>query len=156
MIELTIPGRGTVRLRHLACDVNGTLAVDGQLVDGVAGALLSLVDRLEIHLLTADTHGAQAAIDQRLGLTAVRIPAGGEAEAKAIFVRELGPSGVVAIGNGANDAAMLFEAAVGIAVLSVEGLAADAAAAADLIAPDILSALEMLDKPMRLVASLRR
>jgi P-type E1-E2 ATPase len=156
MIDLNIPGRGHLRLRHLVCDVNGTLAVDGRLIDGVAKSLLALSDRLEIHLLTADTHRGQAGIDQALGLTAVRIPPGGEAEAKAAHVRSLGSQSVIAIGNGANDAAMLFEAAVGIAVLSPEGLAGDAAAAADVIATDILAALLLLERPMRLVATLRR
>ncbi len=156
MIELTIPGRGTIRLRHLVCDVNGTLAVDGVLMDGVGRAISSLRDRLELHLLTADTHRRQGEIDRQLGVRAIRIPPGDEAKAKADFVRQLGGESVVAVGNGANDAAMLYEAAIGIAVMSPEGLAADALHACDLVAPDILQALGWLDRPMRLVASLRR
>ena len=39
MIEIEIPGRGTYRLRHLVLDVNGTIVVEGQLVEGVAGGL---------------------------------------------------------------------------------------------------------------------
>jgi len=156
MIELTIPGRGTIRLQHLVCDVNGTLALDGTLMDGVGRALASLRDRLELHLLTADTHGRQDEIDRHLGVRATRIAAGGEAEAKAAFVRRLGRERVIAVGNGANDAAMLYEAAIGIAVMSPEGLAGDAVHACDLVAPDILQALGWLDRPMRLVASLRR
>ena len=156
MIELSIPGRGTVQLRFLVCDVNGTLALDGQLIDGVAGALLTLRDRLELHLLTADTHGKQAEIDRQLAVRAERVPPGGEAAAKAAFVRKLGAEHVVAIGNGANDAGMLAEAAIGIAVLSPEGTAAEALQAADLVAPDIAHALQLLERPMRLVAGLRR
>src|SRR3972149_2462198 len=67
MIELTIPGRGTILLHHLVCDVNGTLALDGQLIDSVAGALLSLRDRLELHLLTADTQGRKAETEHQPG-----------------------------------------------------------------------------------------
>jgi P-type E1-E2 ATPase len=156
MIELTIPGRGTIRLRHLVCDVNGTLALDGVLIDGVGRALASLRDRLELHLLTADTHGRQSEIDRQLGVRGTRIPVGDEAKAKAEYVRQLGGENVVAIGNGANDAAMLYEAAIGIAVMSPEGLAAEAAQSADVIAPGILDALGWLERPMRLVASLRR
>jgi P-type E1-E2 ATPase len=156
MIELIIPGRGTIHLHHLVSDVNGTLAFDGRLIDGVARALLPLQGRLQLHLLTADTHGKQAEIDRQLAVQAVRIPPGGEAAAKAAYVRQLGSQGVVAIGNGANDAAMLHEAAIGIAILSPEGLAAEAAQAADLIAPGILDALGWLERPLRLVASLRR
>ena len=39
MLEIEIPGRGTYCLRHLVLDVNGTIAVEGQLVGGVAGRL---------------------------------------------------------------------------------------------------------------------
>jgi P-type E1-E2 ATPase len=156
MIELTIPGRDSIRLEHLVCDVNGTLALDGKLMDGVARALGGLRDRLQVHLLTADTHGQQSAIDGQLGLTAVRIPVGGEAEAKAAYVRSLGAQAVVAVGQGANDAAMLRAAVLGLAVISPEGTSAEALAAADLVLPDILSALSLLERPMRLVASLRR
>jgi P-type E1-E2 ATPase len=156
MIELNIPGRGTIQLQHLVSDVNGTLAVDGRLIDGVARPLLALRDRLELHLLTADTHGKQTEIDRQLAVQAVRILPGDEAEAKAAYVRQLGREGVVAIGNGANDAAMLREAAIGIAVMSPEGLSSEAARAADLMASGILDALGWLERPMRLVASLRR
>ena len=156
MIELRIPGRGTLQLEHLVCDVNGTLAIDGQLVEGVARLLRALRDRLQVHLLTADTHGRQALIDQQLGIQAVRIQPGGEAGQKAAYIEQVGAQAVVAIGQGANDAEMLRRAAVGICVLSAEGLAIESLLAADLLVPDILSALELLDNPLRLVATLRK
>ncbi len=156
MIELNIPGRGLIQLNHLVSDVNGTLALDGQLLDGAPEALLALSDRLQLHLLTADTHGRQAQIDERLGLQAVRITPGGEAEEKAAYVHELGAENVVALGQGANDADMLREAAIGIAVASVEGLAIESLTSADVVVPDILAAFELLEHPTRLVATLRR
>ena len=156
MIELDIPGRGVLRLQHLVTDVNGTLAVDGHLVEGVASSLLALGDRLRIHLLTADTHGRQALLDQQLGLQAVRIPAGGESEAKGAYVRNLGAEGVIALGQGANDVDMLREAALGICVLGPEGTAVEALMAANVVAPGVLDALELLRQPLRLVATLRR
>ena len=145
-----------MRLEHLVSDVNGTLAFDGRLIDGVADSLLTLADRLTLHLLTADTLGRQKSIDAQLGLTAVHVPPGGEAETKAAYVRNLGADHVVAIGQGANDAGMLREAGLGIAVLSPEGLSASALSAADLLVPDILTGLDLLRHPMRLVASLRQ
>ncbi len=156
MIELTIPGRGDLKIEHLVMDVNGTLAVDGVLLEGVAKRVGGLRDRLNIHLLTADTHGRQAIIDLLLNLTATRISGGREAEQKAEYVRNLGAAGVVAIGQGANDALMLREAALGICVLSAEGLAIETLTAADLLMPDILSALDLFEKPLRLIASLRK
>jgi P-type E1-E2 ATPase len=156
VIELNIPGRGLIQLEHLVSDVNGTLALDGQLLDGSQKALLALGDRLQLHLLTADTHGRQAQIDEQLGLQAVRIPPGSEAKAKAAYVHELGSENVVALGQGANDAGMLHEAAIGIAVASVEGLAIESLTSADVVVPDIIAALELLEYPTRLVATLRR
>jgi P-type E1-E2 ATPase len=156
MIELEIPGRGSLQLQHLVLDVNGTLAVDGRLLDGVAKRLSSLRDRLEVHLVTADTHGLQATIDRLLNLQAVRIGSGNESEQKAEFVQRLGAETVAAIGQGANDAEMLRLAALGICVLSPESTAVEALLAADLVAPDIFTALELFDNPLRIVASLRK
>jgi len=77
MIRFNIPGLGDYNLEHLVMDVNGTLAVDGQLIEGVGEKIESLRSTLIIHLLTANTHGRQAVIDQQLGLTAVRITPSG-------------------------------------------------------------------------------
>jgi len=156
MIELTIPGRGPLRIEHLVTDVNGTLAVDGVLIDGLTKRIASLSDRLEIHMLTADTHGRQAGIDEQLNLKAIRVQPGNEAEQKAEFVSKLGAETVVALGQGANDAAMLKTAALGICVMSQEGVAVETLLSADILVPDIFSAIDLLDKPVRIVASLRK
>ena len=156
MIELSIPGRGELRLEHLVTDVNGTLALDGVLPEGLAKRIGVLRDRLQVHLLTADTHGRQAIIDQQLNLTAVRIKGGNEAVQKATYVKNLGADSVIAIGQGANDALMLKAAALSICVMSQEGVAVETLLAADLLLPDIFAALDLLDKPLRLIASLRK
>jgi P-type E1-E2 ATPase len=156
MIELNIPGRGLIRLQHLVCDVNGTLAVDGQLPEGVKLRLNSLRDRLTLHLLTADTHGKQSTIDQQLNVKAVRLQMGTESEQKAEYVQQLGADMVVAIGQGANDAGMLRAATLGICVLSVEGTAVKTLLEADLVVNTIQEALELLEKPLRIVATLRK
>ena len=156
MIELNIPGRGTIQLKHLVCDVNGTLAVDGKLQEGLPRLLRALQDRLTVHLLTADTHGGQTLIDQQIGLQAVRVEPGNEAEQKAQYTQELNATQVVAVGQGANDAAMLETAALGIGILSTEGIARQTLLAADLVVPDIYTALDLFDNPLRIVATLRK
>ncbi len=155
-LEIAIPGRGTIVLHHAVFDVNGTLATDGVLIEGVAERLQALKDHLEIHLLTADTHGGQAEIDRLLGLTAQRLRPGGEREQKALYVSSLGAENVVAIGNGANDVGMLEIAAIGIAVLGTEGLNGEALRTADVVVTSIHDALDLLLKPKRLSATLRR
>ncbi|MEA3351997.1 MAG: ATPase P [Chloroflexota bacterium] len=156
MIELNIPGRKLIQIKHLVCDVNGTLAVDGELHDGIPRILASLRDRVDVHILTADTHGRQHIIDQQLDLEAVRVKRGHEAQQKAEYVKQLGAECVTAIGQGANDAGMLKTAAIGIGILSVEGVAVETLTCADIIVPDIYAALELLEKPVRMVASLRK
>lgn len=156
MIHFNVPGLGDFQLAHLVMDVNGTLALDGQLIDGVALKFSYLQGLVKLHLLTADTYGKQYLIDQQLGLTAVRLQPGNEALQKGDYIRKLGSESVAAIGQGANDVEMLKAAKLGICVLSIEGVARDALLACDLVAPTILSALELLEKPARIKASLRR
>jgi P-type E1-E2 ATPase len=153
MIELSIPGRGDIRLAHLTLDLNGTLALGGRLIDGVAERLQALQEHVTLFLLTADTYGVLDELEDQLGFSAHRIHSSVE---KAQVVEDLGGALVVAIGNGANDAPMLRAAALGIAVVGPEGLAREALEEADIIAPDILTALDLLLHPRRLVATLRR
>ena len=156
MIEINIPGRGTLQLEHLVSDVNGTLAVDGVLIEGLAKRIASVRDRIRVHLLTADTHGKQAIINQQLNLTATRLTGGNEQEQKRAYVKNLGSEKVIAIGQGANDAAMLKEAALGICVMSSEGAAIETLLSADIVVPNIFVALDLLDKPLRIAATLRK
>ena len=156
MVTVSIPGRGRLALVHLVLDVNGTLALDGALLPGVAERIEALKGSLTVHLLTADTHGRLEEVADRLGVRGTRLPADvDQVAAKARYVEALGPDRVVAVGNGANDAGMLRAAALGIAVLGPEGLARAAWEAADLVAPDIPSALDLLLNPRRLTATLR-
>lgn len=155
MLEITIPGFASLRLRHLVLDYNGTLAVDGQLLPGVKERLASLSRILQVHVLTADTFGLArttlADVPCELSILAPE----GQDLAKSAYVARLGAAEVVCIGNGRNDRRMLWSAAIGIAVMGREGVAAAAASASDLIVPSIVDALDLLDNPLRLVASLR-
>ena len=157
MIELPIPGRGIIQLEYAVFDVNGTLATDGVLIYEVAEQIAVLRGKLEVRLLTADTHGRQSEIDEQLRFTADRLqPGGHEREQKADYVYTLGAHQVVAIGNGANDVDMLRAAAIGIAVIGHEGLSGEALVAADIIVNDIHDAIDLLLNPKRLIATLRR
>jgi len=154
-VDIEIPGRGRLHLSHLALDLNGTLARDGEVLPGVAGRIAALKGQLEVTLLTADALGRATATARELGIALTRLAPGDETEQKAAFVRAAGADQVVAIGNGANDAGMLRAAALGIAVLGDEGLALPALLAADLVVPSITAALDLLLVPARLQATLR-
>ena len=156
MISLNVPGVGEINLEHVVFDVNGTLAVDGKLLPGIPDLLQELKKHLNIHLLTADTHGKQLEIDQQLNLEAVRVQAGDEKGQKLEYIHRLGTKKTAAVGQGANDALMLEAAQIGICVISAEGTALQTLLKADLVVPDIKSALEILQNPTRLKASLRK
>lgn len=156
MIEIEIPGYAAFQFEHLVLDVNGTIAKDGKLIYGVGGRLKKLRAKLAIHMITADTHGRQQAIDRLLGLEAFRIPPRNQLKDKLDYIERLGVNKVFAIGNGANDADMLAHAAIGVAVLGPEGAAAESLLRAKVIVPDICAALDLLLYPKRLVATLRR
>jgi P-type E1-E2 ATPase len=155
MLKITVPGFEPVTLMHLVCDFSGTLSVDGKLVAGVKERLNQLSEALEIHILTADTHGgARKALE---GVKAKVHVLEGETHSlvKADYVRKLGADTVVAVGNGNNDRKMLRIAKISIAVCIEEGCAARAVEAADLLVTSATDALDLLLNPNRLIAGLR-
>lgn len=155
MIPVDIPGYRQLQLAHLVLDYNGTIAIDGTLIPGVADALTELGAILKTHVVTADTFGSVAAQLAGLPVTITILPAGDQAQAKLDYVTSLGAGSVFAIGNGRNDREMLKAAAVGIALLQKEGAAAQAIASADAVCRSILDALDLLRHPKRLTATLR-
>jgi P-type E1-E2 ATPase len=153
-IELSIPGRTRpLRIEHVVFDFNGTLAVGGKLARGAAARLRKLATLTHVVVMTADTFGTARRALARLPL-AVHVVRGGIAKRR--FVESLGRKSVAAIGNGANDVPMLGVAALGIVVVGGEGTSGEAVRAATIVARDIDVAIDLLLKPQRLVATLRR
>jgi soluble P-type ATPase len=155
MIHIDIPDFGALELAHIVLDYNGTLAVDGIPIEGVKTALSRLADQITVHILTADTFGRVKTEMAGVPCTVTVLGPGRQDRAKEDFVRQLGTETVVAVGNGRNDRRMLRAAALGIAVILAEGAAGVTLQEADVVATDILSALELLAHPLRLVATLR-
>ncbi len=152
MLRLDIPQRDTIELHHAVFDINGTLAVDGIAMPQVIDALRDLSELLSIHLLTAGTHGNMTYLEADLGFPLHLISKG---EEKTHYVQQLGPEHVVATGNGINDIGMLRLAAIGIVVMTSEGIAARALQAADIVVTSPFDAINLLLKPKRLIATLR-
>jgi soluble P-type ATPase len=151
-IHVRIPGGGGLVLYHLVMDLNGMLAVDGQVIDGVPERLAELRNYVTPHLLTAGTHGNPEGCSRILGLQPQAIASGTE---KANYVRALGAGHVVTLGNGANDVEMMDEATLSIAVLGAEGLCSRLLSSADVIVMHPCDGLDLLLKPTRLIATLR-
>ncbi len=155
MIEINIPGFRHLQLAHLVLDYNGTLAIDGHLIPQVGKKLTKLSHDLHIHVLTADTFELAKTGLAGLPLDLTIAPPEDQAETKQAFVSSLGAEQVVAIGNGRNDGLMLKAAALGIALVQLEGGAVETLVSADIVSTSILDALDLFSHPQRLVATLR-
>ena len=155
LIEVTIPGRQKYRLAYLVLDLNGTIALDGNVVDGVGERLHALSKLLDIYVITADTFGGAQEITENLGVKIHKVKAGEEKAQKLKCVQRLGKENVIAIGNGSNDAAMLRESILGICIIGPEGAAREAVNSSDIVVTSINTALDLILKPTRLIATLR-
>ena len=155
-LTLEIPGWGALRLQQALFDLNGTLAMDGNIPGAVRERLQCLQDMLAVHIVTADTHGTVDDLLQDCGnLKIARIEAGNEAGQKYALLERLEASHTVAVGNGANDALMLRKSCLGICVMNGEGSATQALLASDVLVRSAEEALDLLLQPARLVATLR-
>jgi soluble P-type ATPase len=155
MLEVNIPGYRTLALSFLVLDYNGTIACDGRLMTGVRERLEELSKRLSIHILTADTFGSVQKEMTGIPCDVVVIGKENQTQAKADYVRQLGLQKTVSVGNGRNDALMLKETVLGIAVIQEEGASVETLVAADIATRSILDALDLLLHPLRLTATLR-
>ena len=156
MIEITIPGRGNYIIRNLILDLNGTIAVDGNIIGGVKEKLAMLSQKLDIFLVTADTNKNAERLVKDLPVKLYKIKEAKEDDQKLRVVLKKGKNNTVSIGNGCNDVSMLKESAIGICMVGGEGASAEAMMASDLVAVTINDALDLLLKPHRLEATLRR
>jgi soluble P-type ATPase len=156
LLEIAIPGRGKLQFEYLVLDLNGTIALDGEIIEGVKEKLLVLDKSLSIVVVTADTYGSAQKQFASLPVKLHIIDRGNEDAQKQALVQELGGRKTVSIGNGSNDVSMLKESALGICVIGMEGAAVKAMSSSDVIVPEINSALDLLIRPDRLIATLRR
>lgn len=154
-MEVEIYGTGVVTLKHLVLDYNGTLATDGALKKDVAEVLKELSKEFDIHVLTGDTFSSAKEQLKDLDVKIVIAPPINQATFKLDYAKSLGLSVIVAIGNGKNDSLLLKYSRLGICVLQEEGACFEAIQNSDIVMKDILSALELLKHPKRLIATLR-
>jgi len=155
MIQVDIPGFGWIEIEHAVFDYNGTLAIEGNIENDTIGLLKKLQEKLEIHILTADTYGLveKALRDYTFHIQILSISA--ESEQKADYVKKLNTSKVISFGNGNNDVGMLNISKIGIAVIKEEGCSTKAINAADLVVKEIRDGIGLLLNPLRLKAGLR-
>ncbi len=155
MIAINIPGGQQLRLEHLVLDLNGTIALDGRLLPEARERMARLAESLQVHVLTADTHGTARAQCAGTGAQVRTFPRGAAESEKLAIVRNLGAESCCCIGNGRNDRAMCQAAALSVAVVGREGVCAALLPCVDVGVTSITDALDLLLEPQRLVATLR-
>jgi P-type E1-E2 ATPase len=156
MLALSIPGfNQEISIQHLVLDFNGTLAVDGRLIKGVEEMLNRIANKMQVHVLTGDTFGTARNELKNVNCEITLLPKENQAMEKEKYIHCINPASVISIGNGRNDCAMLKLSAIGIIVIQKEGASAESLIAADVVCTDILSALELINNPLRLTATLR-
>jgi P-type E1-E2 ATPase len=156
VIEITIPGRGNYTIKNVILDLNGTIAVDGNIIGGVKEKVAMLSQKVAIFLVTADTNKNAEHLIRDLPITLYKIEEAEENNQKLQVVLKQGKNNTVSIGNGCNDISMLKESAIGICIIGSEGTSTEALMASDLVVTNINDALDLLLKPHRLKATLRK
>lgn len=155
MLTVMIPGHKTLELSHLVLDYNGTLALDGLLLEGVKPRLNQLAEKVTVHILTGDGFGTAKKELVDINCQLEILPAENQATAKEKYIEKLAAEQFVAIGNGRNDKKMLEKATLSMIVIGNEGCAKETLMVADIVVPHILAALDLLQYPLRLKATLR-
>ncbi len=154
MIRIDIPGRDMIEIEHVVLDYNGTIALDGKLIEGAARRIRELCGSARVYILTADTYGTVMAQCGGLGAEVKTFPRANASECKEEIVRALGGK-AACIGNGFNDIRMFDAAELSIAVMDGEGVCAALIAHSDVLARSAEEALDLLLKGDRLRATLR-
>ena len=154
MLTISIPGKDDLVLHHLSLDYNGTIALDGALLEAVGPRLAELSRDLSVSIITADTHGTAAAQCATLPVQVLTYPTDSVGFIKAQQARKQ-DGGVVCIGNGYNDIQMSDVCDLSICVMGKEGCCAALLSHCDVVVTSIEDALDLLLKPQRLRATLR-
>lgn len=155
MIHIDIPGYRVLDLQHLVLDFNGTIALDGKPLEKTYELLNSLSEKLEIHVVTADTFGTVSRVLKDFPNRIEILSESDQHLLKKDYVIKLGADRVVSIGNGRNDREMLKVSALGIVVINQEGAGIEALMNGDILSRSVVDALELLIFPKRLIATLR-
>lgn len=155
MIIYEIPGRGNIEIQNIIFDYNGTIAVDGQLIEGVKDLINQLSKSVNIYILTADTYGSVISECGDINGKVLTFPNENAGKSKREIVQNLGGDCTLCVGNGYNDIPMFNEAALSIAVIGGEGASGKLLVEADIVTRSILETLRILLNGNMIKATLR-
>ncbi|MEG0472703.1 MAG: haloacid dehalogenase [Solibacillus sp.] len=155
-MEINIPGRGIIKIKHLLLDFNGTIACDGKVIPAVKEKIEEINNKgITVQVVTADTHGTVKAQCVSMPVEIQIFDNSNAAENKRAIVEKLGAEQCICIGNGFNDGQMFEACSVSIIVIGEEGCSAKSLMKADVVCKNIGDAFELILKPSRMIATLR-
>ena len=149
---IDIPNFKKVEIKNIVFDYNGTIAIDGQLLDEVKIFLER--NNFNIYVITADTYGSvKKELEEFQNVEVVILKTNNHTEEKANFVKKL--KNTIAIGNGNNDSLMLQVADIGVCVIGEEGASSKSILNSDIVVKNIKDAIKLIENPKRIIATLR-
>lgn len=153
-MKYQVPEVGEIEITTIVLDLNGTLAVKGQIVEGAKEKIAKLKKMgFRIILFTGDQRGNAAELCADLGIEFFK--AGNSEEKEKLFL-ELDTEKTAAIGNARIDIGKFKHAKVAIATLQSEGIHTGIIEHVDVIVPNINDALEFFIDPNIFSATMRK
>jgi soluble P-type ATPase len=140
-------------LNTIVLDLNGTLSVNGKLVDGVVERIGKLKELgYKIYLFSGDIRGTAADIAKALD---IELKYASTTYEKDKLSRDLNFDSTVAIGNARIDIGTFKNAKVSIATLQGEGIHFGVLNNVDILVSSINDALDLLIEPKIFEATMR-
>jgi len=154
-MKVNIPGKQEIEIENIVFDYNGTIAIDGKLIDGVKENINELSNNFNFFVITADTYGSVEQELQLVNCKIIKIEKSSQDISKEKFIKKLGSNTTLCVGNGRNDKLMLKESVLGIAILQDEGICTQTLLNSDILVKSILDVFGFLNDKNRLIATLR-
>ena len=152
-MKYQIPGQVELELKTIILDLNGTLTVGGEIVDGAKERLTKLKSLgYQLIFFTGNTRGNADGIARELGIEWLLAESGEDKKKEA---QKLNPDTCVSIGNGLIDLELMKVVRLGIVTLQAEGVHVQTLLESDLVVPNINDALDLFIDEQKLIASLR-
>ena len=147
-------GIDEIEIDTIILDLNGTIAVNGVLVDGLIDRLNQLKNLgFKIYLFTGDQRGNAQDLAQETG---IKVEIATSTEEKEALTQKLDVNKTVAIGNARIDIGTFKRTKLRIATIQAEGIHTEILKYVDILVPSINDALDLLLHPDSLCATLRR
>lgn len=141
-MDYNVQGVGKITIDTVIFDLNGTLAVNGKLVEGVKDRIERLKNEgFRVYVVSTDHRGNGKELADDLGIEFIYAETTND---KEDFIREFDPEMVAAIGNARVDIGLFDYARISIATMQAEGIHAAIFRFVDIIVTSVNDAIDIL------------